>query len=243
MPTVTPIPRPGRQPGEASITCDVPRWARSPRAAGSIWEARLERLANVISSGILLICSAPLFLVTAAAIWLDDPGPVMYRQTRVGLLGKYFELLKFRSMRINNLPIDDVTEIEEGHPMVTRVGRWLRRFKIDELPQLINVLRGEMSLVGPRPVVPEHLQNYDALRHRRFEVRPGMTGWAQVNGSLELPWRERIMLDVWYVDHRSARLDLTILWRTLSVVIFGEWVNPHALEEAQTYAYHLGWRD
>jgi len=202
----------------------------------------LRRLIDVLGSSILLLLAAPLLLTTALAIWLGDRGDVFYHQTRLGLHGRLFDLLKFRSMWINILPIDDVTEIREGHPLVTPVGRWIRRLKIDELPQLLNVLRGDMSLIGPRPGVPQHLVNYDKFQRRRLSIRPGLTGWAQVNGNIALTWPERIALDVWYIDHRSFWLDLQILCRTLGVVTFGEQPNKVALEQAETYANHLGWR-
>jgi len=196
----------------------------------------LRRLVDVFGSGVLLFLTAPLFLMSALAIWLTDRDSVFYRQTRIGLLGRPFTLLKFRSMRINNLPIDDVTEIWEGHPLVTPVGKWIRRFKVDELPQLLNVLRGDMSLIGPRPPMPEHVEKYNALQRRRFNVLPGMTGWAQVNGGIELTWPERIMLDVWYVYHRSFWLDVRILWCTMAVILFGEERNLKVLQEAIVYA-------
>lgn len=194
------------------------------------------RLMDIVGSSIFLLFATPIFLVTSLAIWLTDGDGVFYRQTRVGLRGRPFELLKFRSMRVNSLPLDDVTEIQEGHPLVTPVGRWIRRFKIDELPQLLNVLRGDMALIGPRPAVPEHLENYSSFQRRRLDVRPGMTGWAQVNGGIELTWPERIMLDVWYVDHCSFWMDLRILWRTAAVVLFGEQRNSRTLQEAIAHA-------
>lgn len=196
----------------------------------------MRRLIDVFSSGILLLLAAPLLLITALAIWLTDRGCVLYRQTRVGLRGRPFELLKFRSMRINTLPLDDVSEIREGHALVTPVGRWLRRFKVDELPQLLNVLRGDMALVGPRPTIQEQVDQYSAFERRRLSVRPGMTGWAQVNGGIEITWPERIMLDVWYADHRSLWLDAMILWQTAAVVLFGDRRNPKALQEAAAYS-------
>ncbi len=205
-------------------------------AKGGVLETTLRRLIDVFSSGILLLLAAPLFPVTALAIWSIDRGPVFYRQTRAGLLGRPFELLKFRSMRVNDLPLDDVTEIREGHALVTPVGKWIRRFKVDELPQLVNVLRGDMALIGPRPAVPEQVEKYTAFQRRRLNIAPGMTGWAQVNGGIELRWPERIMLDVWYADHRSIWLDTRILWRTVAVILFGDERNPQALQEAVAHA-------
>ena len=194
------------------------------------------RIIDVLGSGILLLLASPLFLITALAIWSAERGPLFYRQTRAGLLGRPFELLKFRSMWVNNLPLDDATEIREGHALVTPVGRWIRRYKVDELPQLLNVLRGEMALIGPRPTVPEQVEKYTAFQRRRLEIRPGLTGWAQVNGGIELTWPERIKLDVWYVAHRSLWLDLRILWRTAVVVLLGDERNENALQKAITYA-------
>jgi lipopolysaccharide/colanic/teichoic acid biosynthesis glycosyltransferase len=203
---------------------------------GGVLETTLRRFIDVFSSAILLLLAAPLFLITALAIWSTDRGPVFYRQTRAGLLGRPFELLKFRSMQINNMPTDDVTEIREGHALVTPVGRWIRRFKVDELPQLLNVLRGDMALVGPRPTLMEQVEKYTAFERRRLNIAPGMTGWAQVNGGIDLTWPERIILDIWYAEHRSFWMDVCILWRTASVILFGDERNPKALQEAIAYA-------
>jgi lipopolysaccharide/colanic/teichoic acid biosynthesis glycosyltransferase len=144
-------------------------------------------------------------------------------------------------MRVHGLPTTEVGQVYETHPMVTRVGRLLRRFKIDELPQLVNVLLGDMSIVGPRPALPEALAGYDEFQRRRLEVRPGLTGWAQVNGSARLTWDERILLDVWNIDHWSHGLDLRILARTLGVVLWGERPNRRALAAARAHAARLGW--
>ena len=196
----------------------------------------LRRLIDILASSVLLLLASPIFLVTALAIRLSDHGPVFYRQTRAGWRGCPFELLKFRSMRVNNLPAVVMGQVGIEHPMVTPVGRWLRRFKIDELPQLLNVLRGEMTLIGPRPTVLEQVKEYTAFQRRRLDVLPGMTGWAQVNGGVEISWPERILLDVWYVDHRSLWLYLKIMWRTITVVLFGEAPDLMSLEEAIRYA-------
>jgi len=196
----------------------------------------LRRLIDILASSVLLLLASPIFLVTALAIRLSDHGPVFYRQTRAGWRGCPFELLKFRSMRVNNLPAVVMGQVGIEHPMVTPVGRWLRRFKIDELPQLLNVLRGDMTLIGPRPTVLEQVKEYTAFQRRRLDVLPGMTGWAQVNGGVEISWPERILLDVWYVDHRSLWLYLKIMWRTITVVLFGEAPDLMSLEEAIRYA-------
>lgn len=195
-----------------------------------------QRLIDISLSSILLLLASPVLLITAWAIWLTDHGPVFYRQTRTGWLGRPFQLLKFRSMEVNHLSPLAVGQVRGEHPMVTPVGRCLRRLKIDELPQLWNVLRGEMSLVGPRPALPEQTAAYTEFQRRRLLVRPGITGWAQVNGNIEFPWVERIVLDVWYVDHRSVWLDMKILFRTVVVIVLGEKSSERALEEACAYA-------
>jgi lipopolysaccharide/colanic/teichoic acid biosynthesis glycosyltransferase len=201
----------------------------------------VRRLVDIFASSVFLLLASPIFLVTALAIWLTDQGPVFYRQTRAGWRGRPFQLLKFRSMKVNHLSPLVVGQVRGEHRMVTRAGRWIRRFKIDELPQLWNVLRGEMSLVGPRPALPQQAETYTEFQRRRLDIRPGATGWAQVNGNIEIPWSERILLDVWYVDHRSVWLDVQILFRTVGVVLFGEKSSPRALEEACAYANRSSW--
>lgn len=194
---------------------------------------RMIDLAGAVVGTCILSALLP---IIALAIWLTDRGPVFYRQQRVGRLGRQFTVLKFRSMRINNLPFDDVTEIRTGHPLVTPVGNFIRRFKIDELPQILNVLNGQMSLIGPRPTIADQVEKYTPFQRRRLEVRPGLTGWAQVNGGVELSWPERIMLDVWYIDHRTIWLDLRILARTARVVLFGEKLDISARQKAEDHA-------
>lgn len=192
----------------------------------------LRRAVDVVASIIALTLTAPIFLLTAVAILTSDPGPVFYRQSRAGLHGKAFQLLKFRSMRTNNRPLNTFEEIGEKHPLVFPLGGWIRRFKVDELPQLINVLRGDMSLIGPRPTVLDQVEGYTGFQRRRLEVLPGMTGWVQVNGGTELTWPERIVLEVWYVDHRSLKVDAEVLLKTFSVILFGYRLNPRAFEQA-----------
>src|SRR5215467_2213552 len=196
----------------------------------------MRRFTDILVSGVLLLITAPVFFLAALAIWSTDRGSVFFQQTRVGLGGRPFVLWKFRSMRINSLPAVVMGQVRSEHPMVTTVGKWLRRFKIDELPQLLNVLRGDMTLIGPRPTVLEQVKEYTAFQRRRLDVLPGMTGWAQVNGGVEISWPERILLDVWYVDHRSLWLYLKIMWRTITVVLFGEAPDLVSLEEAIRYA-------
>src|SRR5207253_474954 len=150
----------------------------------------------------------------ALAIKLEDGGPVLYRQRRVGLHGRDFELLKLRTMIVDAERQGAGFAVNRGDTRITRVGRALRRLSLDELPQLWNVLRGEMSLIGPRPTLRYQVEQYTERQRRRLEVKPGLTGWAQIHGRAALPWDERIELDVWYVEHRSPWLDLKILLRT-----------------------------
>jgi lipopolysaccharide/colanic/teichoic acid biosynthesis glycosyltransferase len=200
----------------------------------------MARIVSMVTSAILLLVAAPILVGTALLIWLEDRGPVFYRQSRAGLHNRPFQLVKFRSMRTSNRPVladtTQASEIGKDHPMVTRTGRWIRRYKVDELPQLLNVLLGDMALIGPRPTVLEQTAAYSAFEMRRLDLPPGMTGWTQINGGIELTWPERILLDVWYVDHRTLWLDLRILWRTVSVIIAGEKPNPEALKTAISYA-------
>jgi lipopolysaccharide/colanic/teichoic acid biosynthesis glycosyltransferase len=169
----------------------------------------------------ILVATAPLLAAAAAAIRLEGPGPVLYRQRRVGRNGEPFDLIKLRTMVSGAEWIGAGIIVEEGDPRVTRVGAMLRRLSLDELPNLINVVRGEMALVGPRPTVQAQVDRYTERQRRRLEVRPGLTGWAQVHGRAALPWHERIELDVWYVDHRSLALDLRVLAMTAGLLISG----------------------
>ncbi|MBM3358580.1 MAG: sugar transferase [Betaproteobacteria bacterium] len=174
-----------------------------------------------IASLLLVLLSVPMCLI-ALLVRASMGPPVLFRQTRPGLKGKPFELMKFRTMV-------DATDAR-GYPLpddarLTRAGTWLRRLSLDELPQLLNVLRGDMSLVGPRPLLMEYLPLYTSEQARRHEVRPGITGWAQVNGRNALSWEDRFRLDVWYVDHQSLWLDLKILGLTLLRVLGGKGIN------------------
>jgi lipopolysaccharide/colanic/teichoic acid biosynthesis glycosyltransferase len=160
------------------------------------------------------VLASPLLALAALAIKLEDRGPVLYRQTRVGKDGSDFELLKLRSMVVNAETMGAGLSVNRGDSRITRSGRLLRKLSLDELPQLWNVVRGEMSVIGPRPTLRYQVEQYDERQRHRLDVKPGITGWAQVNGRAELPWADRIELDVWYVEHRSASLDLRILART-----------------------------
>ena len=173
-----------------------------------------------------LVLLAPLLGLAAIAIRLDGGGPVLYRQRRVGRDGREFDLLKLRTMVAGSDPVGVGTVVSRDDPRVTRVGRLLRRTSFDEVPNLINVLRGEMALVGPRPTIPAQVRDYSARQHRRHQVRPGITGWAQVQGRAGIPWEERIELDLWYVEHRSLALDLRIIARTIWLTVSGRGLAP-----------------
>jgi lipopolysaccharide/colanic/teichoic acid biosynthesis glycosyltransferase len=174
----------------------------------------VNRTADVALAGTALLVSAPVLGLAALAVKLEDGGPVLYRQTRVGRDGADFELLKLRTMIQDAEKVGAGYSVDEGDPRITRAGRLLRKLSLDELPQLWNVIRGEMSVIGPRPTLRYQVERYDERQRRRLEVKPGITGWAQIHGRATLPWAERIELDVWYVDHRSPLLDLRILLRT-----------------------------
>jgi lipopolysaccharide/colanic/teichoic acid biosynthesis glycosyltransferase len=174
----------------------------------------VNRVADVVLAGTGLALTSPVLGLAALAIKLEDGGPVLYRQTRVGRGGEDFELLKLRTMVVGAERIGAGFAVDQGDPRITRLGRFLRRTSIDELPQLWNVLRGDMSVIGPRPTLRYQVEQYDARQRRRLEVKPGLTGWAQVHGRAALPWAQRIELDVWYVEHRSPALDLRILLKT-----------------------------
>ncbi|HZO50974.1 MAG TPA: sugar transferase [Gaiellaceae bacterium] len=174
----------------------------------------MNRALDVALAGAGLLVSAPLLGLAALAVKLEDGGPVLYRQTRVGKDGVDFELLKLRTMVVGAERLGAGFAVDRGDPRITRVGRLLRRTSVDELPQLWNVLRGDMSVIGPRPTLRYQVERYTARQRRRLSVKPGLTGWAQVHGRATLSWEERIELDLWYVEHRSPRIDLEILLRT-----------------------------
>ena len=173
----------------------------------------------VAATGALAI-SSPLLLVAIIGIRVESRGSPIYRQRRVGKSGVEFELLKLRTMVSDAESYGDLA-VTRGDPRVTRVGTVLRRLSLDELPNLVNVLRGDMAIIGPRPTIPEQVERYTERQRRRLLVKPGITGWAQVQGRTALPWEERIELDVWYIENRSARLDLVILARTVRLLLTG----------------------
>jgi lipopolysaccharide/colanic/teichoic acid biosynthesis glycosyltransferase len=181
----------------------------------------MNRAADVALAGAALVVASPVLGLAALAVKLEDGGPVLYRQTRVGRDSADFELLKLRTMVVGAETMGAGYAVNEGDSRITQAGRILRRLSLDELPQLWNVVRGDMSIVGPRPTLRYQVERYDARQRRRLEVRPGITGWAQVHGRAALPWPERIDLDVWYVENRSPLLDLKILLKTPLALLGG----------------------
>src|ERR1044072_3309454 len=186
----------------------------------------MPRVFDIFISLIALVVLSPLLLIAAIAIKLGSRGPVLYRQRRVGLAGREFEMLKLRTMVLGSDPIGVGKVVERDDPRVTGAGRLLRRTSLDEIPNLVNVLRGEMAIVAPRPTIPAQVKDYTPRQKRRHEVRPGITGWAQVQGRAGIPWEERIEVDVEYVDRRSATLDLRILLKTIWLLITGHGLAP-----------------
>jgi lipopolysaccharide/colanic/teichoic acid biosynthesis glycosyltransferase len=187
----------------------------------------------VVAGGALLVLS-PFLGVMMAAIRLESRGSPIYRQRRVGKDGRQFDVLKLRTMVSGAEHMGRGLAVSEGDTRITRVGRFLRRTSLDEVPNLVNVLCGEMSIIGPRPTVPVQVDRYTDRQRGRLAVKPGITGWAQVNGRTELSWDERIELDLWYIEHRSVRVDVEILRRTVKMVLGG-----HGLYRGETPA----WRD
>ncbi|HSD77968.1 MAG TPA: sugar transferase [Solirubrobacteraceae bacterium] len=192
------------------------------------------RVFDVVAASLALVASSPLLLAAIVAIRLESPGSPIYRQRRVGRDGEPFDILKLRTMVTGAERFGRGLAVSEGDTRITRVGRLLRRTSLDELPNLVNVLRGEMSIIGPRPTVPVQVDRYTERQRGRLSVKPGITGWAQIHGRTTLPWDERIELDLWYVEHRSWRVDLQILVRTARMVLGG-----HGLYRGDVPA----WRD
>jgi lipopolysaccharide/colanic/teichoic acid biosynthesis glycosyltransferase len=181
----------------------------------------VKRALDVVVAALLLLLAAPFLALIAAAIKFETRGPVIYRQGRVGRDGVDFDLLKLRTMVQGAEQMGAGLAVDEGDPRITRVGALLRRWSLDELPNLVNVLKGDMSLVGPRPTVRYQVDQYTPRQRGRLSVPPGITGWAQVSGRAALPWHERIELDLWYIEHWSLRLDLRILARTAKMLLSG----------------------
>ena len=195
----------------------------------------MTRALDIVLAAVALIVLSPLLAVAAVAIRLESRGAVIYRHRRIGRHGEPFELLKLRTMVQGAENMGAGLYIEDRDSRITRTGRLLRRFSLDELPNLVNVLLGDLALVGPRPTVSEQVEAYTERQRRRLEVRPGITGWAQVNGRASLPWPERIELDIWYVEHRSLALDLRIIARTIKLLVTGRGLYSQDLRQ--------GWGD
>ena len=174
----------------------------------------MNRALDVAGASLGLALASPFLAAGALAIKLADGGPVVYRQRRVGKDGREFELFKLRTMVVGAEQQGAGWAVNRGDPRITRVGRFLRRLSLDEVPQLLNVVRGEMCLIGPRPTLAYQVEQYTPRQRKRLDVKPGITGWAQIHGRASLPWEERIELDVWYVENRSPAVDLKILLRT-----------------------------
>ena len=180
----------------------------------------MNRALDAVTAALGLAVAGPFLAVSALAVKLEDGGPVLFRQTRVGRDGEDFELLKLRTMIVGAETQGAGYAVDKGDNRITRIGRFLRRTSLDELPQLWNVVRGDMSLIGPRPTLRYQVEKYNDRQRRRLEVLPGITGWAQIHGRASLSWDERIELDVWYVEHRSPLTDVLILLRT-PLALFG----------------------
>jgi lipopolysaccharide/colanic/teichoic acid biosynthesis glycosyltransferase len=198
-----------------------------PRSAPAYEVAK--RALDLLLAGLALVLAGPAILLAMAAIRAETSGHPIYRQRRVGRGGHEFDLYKLRTMVHGAEHLGAGMALNEGDPRITRVGALLRRFSLDELPNLLNVLRGELSIVGPRPTIPVQVAQYSQRQRGRLAVKPGITGWAQVHGRASLPWSERIELDLWYVEHRSLRLDLRILARSARLVFGG-----HGLYKGET---------
>jgi len=181
----------------------------------------MRRVADVVVSAVVLALASPLLALAVVAVRLESGGHPIYRQRRVGRDGTPFDVLKLRTMVDGAESMGAGLAVNQNDPRITRVGGLLRRTSLDELPNLLNVLYGDMSLIGPRPTVPVQVAQYTARQRGRLAVKPGITGWAQVNGRTSLPWSQRIELDLWYIEHRSVALDMRIAWRTLAIVLGG----------------------
>ena len=194
----------------------------------------LRRIFDVLVAGGVLLVTSPIVLAAIVAIRLESRGHPIYRQHRVGKDGAPFDVLKLRTMVSGAEKMGAGLAVDDGDSRITRVGALLRRTSVDELPNLVNVIKGEMSIIGPRPTVPVQVAQYTERQRGRLAMKPGITGWAQVNGRASLPWPERIELDLWYVEHASLLLDLRILWLTARMLVTG-----HGLYKGETG----GWTD
>jgi lipopolysaccharide/colanic/teichoic acid biosynthesis glycosyltransferase len=198
----------------------------------------VKRALDIVASAVALLVLWPLLLCIAILIKLESPGPVFFLQPRAGYRGERFRMRKFRTMVQNAEASGAGYYVGRDDARVTRVGKMLRRFSLDELPQLVQIFTGKMSVVGPRPGLPYHVEHYDPDQMRRLDVRPGLTGWSQVNGRNQISWPERIEKDVWYVDHFSLWLDAKIIFRT-----FGVWLSGEGLYGARENFFFSGQDD
>lgn len=194
-----------------------------------------KRITDLLAASIISLVFAPVWLILPILIRLESTGPALFVQDRSGKHCKPFKMYKFRSMVINDVDPLQLGPLKYDHPLITSVGRFMRRTKLDELPQLLNVFRGEMSIVGPRPCLVSQAESIFARAPMRFDVPPGMTGWAEVNGNVELTPDEQLALDVWYVKNRSIYIDIRVLLKTISVVIFGSKRNEALIGQAQEF--------
>jgi lipopolysaccharide/colanic/teichoic acid biosynthesis glycosyltransferase len=188
------------------------------------WYRFIKRTLDLFLAGAALVAFSPLLGLIAILVRVTSPGPTFFRQKRLGLNGSIFTIFKFRTMVVHEEASLSESFTHSADPRITPLGRILRDFRLDELPQLFNVIRGEMSIIGPRPLLPEFLAYYTERDKQRLALRPGITGWQQVNGGAQRAWTERIALDVWYIDNASIWLDLKILWRTIGVALTREGV-------------------
>jgi lipopolysaccharide/colanic/teichoic acid biosynthesis glycosyltransferase len=202
-------------------------------AGAAYLHSRRKRWLDLALAAVAMVPAAPLIALAAVAIRLESPGHPIYRQRRVGLRGHQFDVVKLRTMVTGAEKIGAGLTVDEGDTRITRVGAVLRRTSLDELPNLLNILRGEMSIVGPRPTLQVQVDHYTDRQRRRLEARPGLTGWAQVNGRASLPWPERIELDIWYLEHATLHLDLKIIALSARMAVTG-----HGLYRGETG----GWR-
>ena len=187
-----------------------------------IYKNHIKRKLDILIGSVVLLLFWPVMLITAVAIKLDSPGPVIFRQERLGYKGKVFHMYKFRSMKVNSEHTGSCVYSDKNDSRVTRIGHIIRATSIDELPQAVNIVMGDMSLIGPRPPLTYHpwpLEEYTPEQRHMFDVRPGITGWAQIHGRKDVEWHKRIRLNNWYVDHCSFRLDVIIFFRTIFKVL------------------------
>jgi lipopolysaccharide/colanic/teichoic acid biosynthesis glycosyltransferase len=200
----------------------------------------VKRGADVVTAAALLVVLSPVILVVAVLVRAKLGSPVIFRQARPGKDGRIFTLYKFRTMRDATPGTTCVEAVASDPERLTPLGRALRAPSLDELPQLVNVLRGDMSIVGPRPLLPEYLDRYNEEQARRHEIRPGITGWAQANGRNAVSWDERFKMDVWYVDHRSLALDARIVFKTISTMSSGKGVSAPDFETMRPFQGDTG---